>query len=174
MTSSNQNSDYVSALSCGSLTVREPIKIAQGVSEWKTFTPVLSTGALGTGGVTSFRYRITGQTLQLCCYHSQTSAGTTGSGSYVIALPTGCIPSDVNYAVGNGHILGATKSVVVSVVNSVLGISLYISDPTSTTPAIALWGSGSDAEFRLGASGAVAVTFSATIPLNVTSPILRQ
>lgn len=173
MTSSNQNSDYVSALSCGSLTVREPIKIAQGVSEWRTFTPVLSTGALGTGGSTIARYRIIGQTLELHFIHSQVGGGTTGSGIYTLSLPTGCVALWPAGSCGSGYIYGSSVQVpVIPELTSTTGLIFFIIDTAATT--LAAWNSGSNANILLGVGTALTVSFTARIPLNPTSPILRQ
>lgn len=171
MTSSNQHQDYTHSLSVNSLTVAGPIKMAPGVSEWKSFTPVLSTGALGSGGTSYAKYRITGHTLEMKFHHSQSVAGTLGSGSYTIALPTGCVAADSTGAMGSGYLFGASVSTgVIANLTSTTAIGLYIIDQATTT--IALWGSGSAASYRLDATG-LTITFTASIPLNVTSSILR-
>lgn len=175
MTSSNQHSDYVSSLSVGTLTVASTVKFAPGATEWKTYTPTIlgSAGAaLGTGGSTVGRYRITGQTLELQFFHNQTVAGTTGgAGLYLFNLPTGCTPADTTGIKGVGSIGGGGTSFIMFVTlitGTVLGFSLV--DPASTTTSS--WGPAITNK-TLGET-TLSFSFMATIPLNPTSAILRQ
>lgn len=174
MTSSNQHQDYTHSLSVNSLTVREPIKIAQGATEWKDFTPVMSAAAvLGTGGTTRFQYRITGHTLHVVAYHSQTVAGTAGSGTYGVQLPTGCVPAvPLNSIVGQGSVSGNSKSCALLVFASTSSVGFQIVDPTNTGPALLLYGTTTDADYRFSAT-AMTFSFSFMIPLAVSSSILR-
>lgn len=173
---SNQHTDYVHSLSCGSLTVKE-IKTAPGVSDWKSFTPTIITAAaagaaLGTGGTTTGKYRLIGQTLDIQIFHNQTAAGSTGSpGIYLFALPTGAVAADTAGCKGVAMISG-TNSYMAVVVLAGSSIALNVCDPGGTT--LAQWTPQmSLTELRLG-STTFSVSLTATIPLAPTSPILRQ
>ena len=170
MTSENAT-DFKSALRVGSLSVGK-VKLDE---DWKPFTAVFSTGALGTTTVNRFRFRVIGKTVEITGAIITSDAGTLGSGSYQISLPTGCTAAYNQQMGGVATISGATKSYncTVSMNSSTSQFILVINNPVNTTPALLAWASTSDAEVRLDAAGGFNVQIRAAFELDPASPILN-
>lgn len=140
--------------------------------DWTPFVPVLLTGALGTGLTNRWRYRIVGRTVEIKVTVATNAAGTIGSGAYQFRLPTGCIAADQSQCGGTATLFGATNSYLCSVfMAGSTAFSLYLSDPTTSPAALAVWGSTSAADVRLSAT-TLGFQLSATFELDPSSPIL--
>jgi hypothetical protein len=83
-------------------------QVVQGaaISEWQTFTPTLSTGALGTVAYNQARWRRVGSNMEVEWRMLQ-STGTAGSGSYLITIP-GSVTADTSFiqvnSIPTGHV----------------------------------------------------------------------
>jgi hypothetical protein len=85
-----------------------PGQVVQGaaISEWQTFTPTLSTGALGSVAYNQARWRRVGSNMEIEWRMLQ-STGTAGSGSYLITIP-GSVTADTSFiqvnSIPTGHV----------------------------------------------------------------------
>lgn len=171
MTSSNQHETVIRSAHIEKLSVGKAVL----GSDWKAFTPVLSTGAFGTTTTNSWVYKVVGRTLSVRGTVTQTAAGTIGSGSYAISLPTGCVARVYNMACGTAVLVGSPNGIagIVGVPpGSTTTLQINLVDPTNTGPALTYWGSGSNSNIVLNAT-TLFLSLSAEIELSSSSPILQ-
>lgn len=169
MTSSNQHenvsrSSRVDRLSVGKLVLD---------SEWRTYTPTLSTGAWGSTTTNRWSYKISGRTLSVKGTVQSAGGGTTGSGTYYFTLPTGCVGATFGVS-GACTLVGLNKQFQGTIGQESGKLSQFyfsVVDPVSLTSTNITWGAGSDSEIRLNAVLGVYCSFE--IELASTSPILQ-
>ena len=84
----------------------------QGTSDWQSWTPSLSGGAVRGTSVEKAYWRRVGSNMEIIYDYTQTVAGTSGSGVYAFGLPTGYTIDfaklDATQALGSFYAVDAT------------------------------------------------------------------
>lgn len=168
MTSVNQYELYKRSARIDNLSVRN-LSLPSGESDWKTYTPTLSTGAFG-GTNFLFRYRIVGTTLHILGAFTSVS-GTAGSGNYSFSLPTGCIAGRPTHPVcGSGRVESPSQQypALIEMTNTTTFLFRLVDVTALIGAAVPVWGSTSTG-VGLGAA-LVFGGLSATIELSPSCP----
>lgn len=166
MTSSNQH-EFSKRYAKIDHLVTNKISLANGTTDWQTYTPTLSTGAFG-GTNFLFRYRIVGTTLNILGAFTSVS-GTAGSGNYSFSLPPGCVAGRPTHPVcGSGRVESPSQQypALIEMTNTTTFLFRLVDVTAAIGAAVPVWGSTSTG-VGLGAA-LVFGGLSATIELSPT------
>lgn len=173
--SQNHRGMHTKSISADTVTTKK-LQL-RGLGQWTTYTPTLTGGTPGAGGVVTGRFRVIDQTLDLVIAVTTAAAGTS-TGAYTLTVPTGCLLKLGTVQTGNGSLLclgasGATNTyVLVPFNNTATVLECMCFDSAAATGVASVWGTASNAAAQLSAAVNLVAVLNMQLQLDPTSPIL--